>query len=132
MATLMKSEWSGANIEVGTVVDPEKFVVQSTEVVHPANGLSFSGSEQSSLIGGHFTHVPVSRDIILAVDEDGIAKGLPQNFEAFKLYGEVPCFKWQRAILGNVLVMSRSEAGYDNENRPRQIATPQSGEVEPK
>lgn len=78
------------------------------EEVQPKNGTDFSLEELQGYIGGHIEIVPLTKDRLMIVDEEGKLKGLPLNIPATKIYND-ESFCVTDTIVGNALVCKRSE-----------------------
>lgn len=78
------------------------------EEVQPKNGTDFSLKELQGYIGGHIEIVPLTKDRLMIVDEEGKLKGLPLNIPATKIYND-ESFCVTDTIVGNALVCKRSE-----------------------
>lgn len=88
--------------------DDVLFQIIVKEEVQPKNGTDFSLKELQGYIGGHIEIVPLTKDRLMIVDEEGKLKGLPLNIPATKIYND-ESFCVTDTIVGNALVCKRSE-----------------------
>lgn len=78
------------------------------EIVEPENGKDFSLKELQGFVGGHIEIVPLTKDRLMVVNEEGKLKGLPLNLVATEIYNN-ESFCATDTIVGNALVCKRSE-----------------------
>ena len=80
----------------------------SMDIVQPKNGTDFSLEELRGFVGGHIEIVPLTKNRLMIVDEEGKLKGLPLNLVATEIYNK-ESFCSTDTICGNALVCKRSE-----------------------
>lgn len=76
-------------------------------VVSPANGADFQFKELSRLVGGFIEIIPLSRGLIMVMNETGKLKNLPVNAEATEMAKEF--IQPTDTINGTVVVCRREE-----------------------
>ena len=103
MAKLIKyTEWNDGQLHF------DELPLWAVEQVEPQNGTDFSLKELRGFIGGHIEIVPLTKNRLMIVDEEGKLKGLPLNPMATKIYDE-ESFCVADIIVGNALICKRSE-----------------------
>ncbi len=81
------------------------------ETVTPANGQEFTLQEMNAFVEGYLEAIPLTADLIMYVNEEGIRLEKPVNSRAtMKLWEYRPDWR-STSILGDVLIASLAETG---------------------
>jgi len=88
-------------------------------IVSPADGKEYTLEELQGYVGGTIQMVPFPDGRILVANDNGRLEGLPLNEQATTIWKEqYPADKYPHnntdAIVGDVLVGTREEFGYDS------------------
>lgn len=79
-----------------------------TVPVSPANGTDFTLDELQKIVGGYVQVIPVAKNRLLVLNEDGYSLNLPTNDIATVRFPFVCTFR-ARGIVGDVLECDRNQ-----------------------